>query len=257
MANERVQVEAIVNHPDLAAFWDFQEEAGSPRVAKGPHPYLLGEQGGPIERADGGVFGPYAAKVAFGQWFNLPRRDCPELDFHGKDAPFTIIAWLNRETRDNNECQAIAGMWNESESKRQYAMFVDLRIWSSGDQVCGHVSAEGGPTPGYRWCMSTAIGATPVAKGEWHTAAFSYDGSAARVYLDGALDPRETYNPYEYASGLYDGGPEGADFTVAAVHRGGRMGNFYSGLLGGLAVFKKALTEEEIARLGANPTGMA
>jgi hypothetical protein len=57
------------------------------------------------------------------------------------------------------------------------------------------------------------------------------------------------YNPYFYDEGLYDGGAEGSDFTVAAVHRSGVMGNFFAGLLGGLAVFNRALTEDELASL--------
>ncbi|TBL74688.1 LamG domain-containing protein [Paenibacillus thalictri] len=248
----QMDVSRIVEHPDLVSFWDFQEEAGEPRIAKGPFRYALTEMNGPIARIEAGVCGPYAASIEFGQWLNLPRRDCPALDFHGPDAQLTIIAWLKRADMVNRGCQAVAGMWNESEKKRQYCLFMDLRIWESGDQLGGHVSSVGGPTPGHPWCMTTAIGATPVSKAEWHAAAFTYDGLEARVYLDGVLDRRDVYNPYAYPEGLFDGGPEGADFTVAAVHRSGEMGNFYAGLIGGLAVFKKALNEEEIARLGSN-----
>lgn len=241
---------SILNHPNLVSFWDFQEEAGQEAVAKGPHPYRLTEMGGPIERVEGGPFGGHAAQVKFGQWWNLPREACPELNIHGKDAKLTIIAWLKRENRESKGCEAIAGIWNESESKRQYCLFLNLRIWDSADQVCGHVSSVGGPTPGYPYCMTSAIGATPVSKDEWHCAAFTYDGQYAKVYLDGDLDKRENYNPYLYDSGLFDGGGNGADFTVAAVHRSGEMGNFYAGAIGGLAIFREALSPEELAELG-------
>ncbi|MNL87858.1 hypothetical protein D3C87_2172410 [compost metagenome] len=60
---------------------------------------------------------------------------------------------------------------------------------------------------------------------------------------------RETYNPYAYPEGLYAGGAAGADFTVGAVYRSGAMGNFFAGHLGGLAVFNRALGDEELARL--------
>ncbi|MGG1556016.1 LamG domain-containing protein [Paenibacillus ferrarius] len=239
----------ISGHSSLVAFWDFQEPAGELRQAQGPYGYVLSEQEGPIERAEEGVFGPYSAKLRFGQWLNLPRAACPALDFHGKDTALTIIAWVKREQRDNRECQAVAGMWNETDKKRQYCLFLDLHIWESADQVCGHVSSTGGPTPGHPWCMTTAIGATPVAQGEWHTVAFTYDGAYARTYLDGRLDVRETYNPYAYPEGLYAGGAAGADFTVGAVYRSGAMGNFFAGHLGGLAVFNRALGDDELAQL--------
>jgi hypothetical protein len=100
--------------------------------------------------------------------------------------------------------------------------------------------------------MTTAIGSTPVPKGEWVALAFTYDGLYAKVYVNGRLDKRDTYNPYPYDAGLYDGGPEGADFTVAAVHRAGEMGNFYAGAIGGLAVFREALSDKEIAALSAS-----
>ncbi len=241
---------SILKHPELISFWDFQEEAGQDAVAKGPYPYRLTKMGGPIERLEGGPFGGYAAHVKFGQWWNLPRDSCPELNFHGTDAKLTIIAWLKRESRESKGCEAIAGMWNETESKRQYCLFLNLRIWDSADQVCGHVSSVGGPTPGYPYCMTSAIGATPVSKDEWHCVAFTYDGQYAKVYLDGVLDERENYNPYPYDTGLFDGGENGADFTVAAVHRSGEMGNFYAGAIGGLAIFREILSPEELAELG-------
>ena len=56
-------------------------------------------------------------------------------------------------------------------------------------------------------------------------------------------------NPYEYPGGLLDGGENGSDFTVGAVHRSGEMGNWYVGLIGGLAVFNRALSDEEMAYL--------
>ncbi|MDF2962850.1 MAG: hypothetical protein K0S39_4585 [Paenibacillus sp.] len=243
------QATDIVKHPALVSFWDFQEEAGCERIAKGLFPYSLTEMSGPVQRVEDGIFGPYSAKLEFGQWFNLPRNDCPALNFYGKDAELTVIAWIKREVRENSQCEAVAGMWNETEKKRQYALFLNLRIWESQDQIGGHVSAEGGPTPGHPWCMTSAIGATPVSKGEWHAAAFTYDGTYAKVYLDGSLDKRETYNPYLYDKGLFNGGIEGADFTVGGVFRSGEMGNFYAGLIGGLAVFNKALSDEVIRSL--------
>lgn len=74
----------------------------------------------------------------------------------------------------------------------------------------------------------------------------SYDGIQAMAWLDGRLDRREDLNPYLFAGGLHDGGEGGSDFTVGAVHRSGEMGNFFSGYLGGLAVFDRALSSAEI-----------
>jgi hypothetical protein len=236
--------------PGLVAFWDFQQPAGEARLSQGPHRYALQESAGPVQRVEGGVFGPYAARLGPGQWLSARRATVPALDLHGPDAQVSVVAWLKREHKAKpTECEAVAGMWLETGKCRQYCLFLNLRIFNSADQVCGHVSSIGGPTPGHPWCMDASIGQTAVPFDQWQCAAFSYDGQFARSYLNGRLDTRPDRNPYPYPGGLFAAGDNGADFTVGAVHRSGEMGNFFQGLLGGLAVFSRALTAQEMESL--------
>ena len=44
-------------------------------------------------------------------------------------------------------------------------------------------------------------------------------------------------------------GNNGSDFTVGAVLLKSGMGNFYKGLIGGLAVYNKALDAEQITNI--------
>ncbi len=245
---EQEAVKAVCSVNGLVCFWDFQEPAGENRIAKGACSYALREGGEPVPRAEEGIFGPYSADFQGKQWFEMSPDECPALNFSGKDVELTVMAWIKWRSSETTGCQAVAGIWNETMKKRQYCLFLDLRIWDSKHQVCGHVSAEGGPTPGFRYCMTSAIGSTRVDDA-WHLATFTYDGEHAKVYLDDQLDQRDQYNPFYYPDGLYDGGSERADFTVGAVDRSNEIGNFYNGLLGGLAVFNRALTAAEIARL--------
>lgn len=244
--------DVVLNTSGLVSFWDFQEKNGALPTAQGKARYTLREGNGTIQKSEDGVFGPASADIRKGQWYQIARSDAPALDFHGTTA-FTICAWIKRSgdygSGGSGGCEAVAGMWNETERQRQYCMFLNLRIWDSAEQVCGHVSAEGGPTPGYKYCMSTAIGESIVTFSEWHFAVFSFDGEQAKVYLDGQLDKREGFNPYAYPKALYDGGANGSDFTVGAVHRSGEMGNFYQGLLGGLAIYDRCLSSTEIEKL--------
>jgi hypothetical protein len=99
--------------------------------------------------------------------------------------------------------------------------------------------------------MDAAIGASYLTYFDWHCVAFSYDGQLVRAYLDGQLDSRVGFNPFAYPSGLFTAGSDGADFTVGAVHRSGAMGNWFVGRLGGLAVFSRALSTQEIIALSA------
>jgi len=117
------------------------------------------------------------------------------------------------------------------------------------NRIHGHVSAIGGPTPGDEFCITYSSGATEVPMEGWQCLTMSDDGKTSRVYVNGKLDSFEHYNPFPYPDGLFDGGADGADFTVGAVHRGGEWGNFFGGDIGGLAEFSRALSEEEMAGL--------
>jgi hypothetical protein len=231
----------------LICFWDFSEAPGSRRVSKTSHTYALTEMTGPVERVTGGPFG-HAAKFVGGNWLNLPAKDCPALNFGGADGQVSVVAWLKRGKKQVPECQAVAGRWNETDKGRQYCLFLDLRIWDSKDQVGGHVSNIGGPTPGYKYCMDAAIGATPVPLDVWTCCAMTYANGVATAYLDGRFDERRERNPYAYPGGLFDGNPV-SDFTVGGVFRGGSMGNWFVGDLGGLAIYRRALTDDEMRLL--------
>lgn len=230
---------------NLVVGWDFRSD--DPLQAVAGEPYRLAAINGPIQQTPDGLY------LERGQWMRIRRADCPALNIHGRGAQVTVVAHLQRQPQpETYDCETIAGVWDESRKKRQYCLFLDLPIWDSGDQVGGHVSSHGGPTPGYKYCMDAAIGQTQIGFEAWHTVGFTYDGEAARAYLDGMLDEREGRNPFPYPEGLYNGGADGADFTVGAVSRSGEPGNFFHGILGALAVFRRALSPDEMAQLHRN-----
>lgn len=236
--------------PGLAAFWRFAE-SGERFVATEGAAYTLEAVGGPVQgiAEAGAPLGGKALEIQEGQWLRSPRHACPLLDIHGPAGHLTVVAWIKRRRKSNSECEFVAGQWNESGGNRQYGLFLNIGVWQEREQVCGHLSHVGGPTPGYKYCIDGAMGATPVPWDEWVCIAMSYDGQAGYAWLNGALDLRPGLNPYPLAGGLHDGGEAGSDFTVGAVHRGGEMGNFFCGLLAGLAVYRRALTPAEIFAL--------
>ncbi len=255
--------------PGLVAFWDFQDDSF---LAQGPSPIRLKPGGAPLEAVSEGVFGPRSLRFrAEGQlasgYLSATAAEAPALNIGGPDAQVTVIAWIKREPTAYTSCQFIAGVWNEHH-RRQYGMFLNLSIWNSSQQIGAHISSHGGPTPGHPYCMDVAIGATPVPLDAWHCVAMTYDGQHARAYLDGTLDVREPQgafgrNPFHYPGGLLKGS---ADFTVGAVARpatvepdgqggfiekGGLITNPFTGLLGGLALFDRALDEPALLALAA------
>jgi len=254
----------------LLAFWDFQEPTGSPRMARGPHPCALRDGGEAVPRVSDGIFGPYSADITTGRGLVCPPLECADLNLHGPAAQVTVLAWIKPRLQDPPWCEFIAGIWDERAMRRQYGLFLGLGLAGvdPNRQVCGHVSFTGGHSPGLTYCDSSSSGQTPVPNDAWSLAAFTYDGAAIRSYLDGHLDHHPERSPYPYAEGIHRGGDAAAGaFTVGAVSlpdfRRGHprfdlittMGCTYSGLIGGLAVYDRALGENEIASAHAATLG--
>jgi hypothetical protein len=254
---------------NLISFWDFQEDAGQNRVAKKGFAYSLQEGNGPIVRVNDGVFGPYSAFIDFGQWLVSPRAESVALDIHGNNS-VTIVAWIKRMRKPDQQHwgEFIAGIWDEN-GKRQYGLFLNLDSTSIknenygldgygyGNQVNGHVSYTGGATPGYKWNRNASFSASTVAFDQWQCVAMSYDGTYSRAYINGVFEPRPHINPLYLPQGLYDGGVNGSNFYVGADPVPGfGMINLYKGLLGGLAIYNRALTNDEIKTLASfTPSG--
>lgn len=237
----------LLSMPGLIACWDFYAE--DPYLSKGKQPLRLLEGNGHITLSQEGVLSNTSIDIREGQYLYIPRKQMAALNIHGKRAALTVLAWVKRKQKSYSQCEAIAGVWNETRKQRQYCLFLDLQIHHSADQVGGHISGLGGPTPGQRWCMDASIGQTPIRFNEWYQVAFTYNGSEIRSYVNGRFDARVDRNPYHYTEGIFDGGQEAADFTVAAVHRQGEIGNYFVGQIGGLAIFDRALQEKEMQSL--------
>ncbi len=265
--------------PGLLTFWDFQEPAGTSRVSKGRYKYALQEMNGPVKNVKDGVFGPYSADLEWGQWFRLKHKDAPGLDLHGQGRHLTMIAWVKRES--DRVWQYIAGKWNEGDKKflgkasgtgegapsRQYALFLSGTSQSdyttykrtpAEHQTMGYVSPFGGATPDHPFAFDYATGGTRLEQDKWYMIAFTFDGKAIKVYVNGELDENGNYNPFLYDGPIFNGGENGADFTVAQrdhprwptypegvpQYREG-----FDGRIGGLAVYDRALRPDEIRKL--------
>ncbi len=253
-------LQAIKASDALVALWDFSEPGGTSRKAVGRDEFPLSEQNGTVARADEGPISGYSAVFGEGSYLSLPNSETGALNIVSPGV--TVIAWVKRE---HQQIGFIAGMWNEYEDggKRQYGLFVSLPHYNGADQVCGHISRNGGPTPPFPYSIDYSASAQTVEMEKWCCVGFTYDGRYIKSYLDGEFVPREeelinntkgfegypeglrqSKNPYYYPDGM---GDNGSDFTVGAVLLQSGMGNLFKGNIGGVAVFDRALTDAEMA----------
>ena len=161
----------------------------------------------------------------------------------------------------------VAGMWDEyaNGGMRQYGLFISLPYYNGKNQVCGHISRTGRPTPPFPYSIDYSASAQEVPDGEWCTVAFTYDGKYIRSYFNGEFEAREpelihhtkgfegypeglvqSKNPYYFPDGI---GDNGSDFTVGAVFVKGKIGNHFRGNISWLAIYDRALTDSEISQL--------
>lgn len=176
---------------------------------------------------------------------------------------------------------------NDDTGTRQYALLMNMPTYGGPNQLTPHVSSEGGVTrradgSAFPWCADYAATRREVPTDTWCTLGFTYDGKSIRAHINGILDERaldpvrdhrdDPYftregpdgkdrgmNPYFHGRGIFRYDPErhtqskpggGSDFTVGARYAvGSLLREATKGRFGGLAVFRRALSAEEMKRL--------
>lgn len=179
---------------------------------------------------------------------------------------------------------------NDDGGTRQYSLLLNMGMYGGPKRLVPHISAEGGVTrradgSGFPWCADYAVNQSEIPVGKWVTLGSTYDGKFLRAYFNGVMEPRaldpvpdrrnDRYfiqegpdgkdrgmNPYYHGRGIFTYDPEkhattkpdgAADFTVGACYAvGHRVGNPLIGLVGGVAVFNRALTDDEMKALHAS-----
>lgn len=244
------------------ALWDFAENKNG-YISKGAVAALLRNDS--LHMPQQAAEGPLSGKSVLldgSTFLYLPYKETGSLNV--KNNAVTVIAWIKWT---GEQTGFVAGMWNEYEDggKRQYGLFASLPYYNGRDQVCGHISKTGRPTPPFPFSIDYSASKQLIPPGTWTCIAFTYDGRYIKSYLNGEFQKRapelidhttgfegypdgitQSKNPYYFPDGI---GNNGSDFTVGAVMVKSGMGNFFKGQIGGIAVFDRALSSRELKRL--------
>ncbi len=246
---------------NLVAYWDFSGK--TPMTSKGGTSKHTLLPIGNIQLHNCGVVSNKSIYLDGKSYLTIPYEKTGSLNV--KTNQVTVLAWVKKA--EKSKIGFVAGMWNEYQDggKRQYGLFVSLPHYNGPDQVCGHISKTGGPTPPFKYSIDYSASAQKVPFEEWALVGFTYDGTYIRSYLNGEFKPRkpelikhtkgkkgypnglvQSKNPYYYPDGI---GDNGSDFTVGAVQLKNGMGNFFKGYINAIAVFDRALTDIEMKQI--------
>lgn len=248
---------APVIHEPPAAEWDFR--LGPTLTATNAAEFELENAGpsAPIWAPDDCVGGGIVFSGDGGH-LRVPSDQAGLLDM-SEAGEVTVMALVRRDGLGRG---FIAGLWQEHDDdpRRQYGLFIDLPAYGGADQVIGHISHDGRPSPGLPYSRDYAASARMLRPGPWRVVGFRYDGRDATAFLDGIADPRPSFtevgpplgrsltyskNPYHYAHGLNPG--IRSDFTVGAVMLTTGIGNAFVGSIARLAIWSRALDDGAIA----------
>ena len=254
----------IISTKGLVALWDFKEKEGSVRKSEGESQFMLKEQNGFIPRVSEGPISGFSAQFNTNSFLSIPHLEVGKLNIYGKKQGVSVIAWVKWT---GEQTGFVGGMWNEYQDggKRQYGLFVSLPYYNGKNQVCGHISHTGKPTPPFPYSCDYSASKQEVPSNQWVCVAFTYDGENIKSYINGVFEKREpelinntkgfegypdglvqTKNPFRFPYGI---GNNGSDFTVGAVQLKSGIGNYFKGQIGGLAVFDRALSNKELKNL--------
>lgn len=174
----------------LIALWDFSEKPGKTRKAFGEGTFPLREANGKIQRINEGPLSGFSIELDGNNYLSLPHAQSGTLNIHGENRCITVLAWIKWT---GEQTGFIGGKWNEYQSggKRQYGLFVSLPYYNGKDQVCGHISKTGKPTPPFPYSIDYSASTQKVRGGEWSCVAFTYDGKNIKSFLNGKFEPRD------------------------------------------------------------------
>jgi hypothetical protein len=156
-------------------------------------------------------------------------------------ATFTVEAWVRRDGRGREAGTGegglmlvpIAGKGRGEEDGS--TLDCNYAFGFAGDVIGADFEdmASGGNHP--------VIGKTPIAIGEWHHLAVSYDGTTWRLYVDGALDAEKAANATPRADSVH---PFAIGTTINST---GVPSGYLEGAIDEVRVWNRALGGDEIA----------
>ncbi len=198
------------------------DETGSPMIFSDSSNFNYPASCATSDLCPSSVSGQYAGAALFDSSDALSlTTSAGSIAFAGDQRPFTLGAWVYRQGGGT-----LISKWSDSTSGQQ-----DLRLSLSGS---GQIVLDSS--------TSSAGSSSSVAADTWTHVAVSYNGTQAAFYINGAPAGTSTWsdNP------TFGAGTSPSPVMVGAYQGASAPAGFFSGRLDEVAVFDRALSEQEI-----------
>ncbi len=203
-------------------YWRLDEESGTRADASGLGNHLADH--GDVGFADG--TNGNAAAFGGSNWLAIPDEDQTHLNV--RDA-FTVAAWIRPEAVDGT--RMIMSKYNYGNSQRSW------RFQLESGKMRFYASAAGTDN-------TYVTGNATLSADHWRHVAVVYKAGSVRFYLDGALDRATSVS----VTRLFD---SSAPFALGANFNGGSATQFFQGRIDEARMFRRTLSDAEIAALAA------
>jgi parallel beta-helix repeat protein len=215
--------------PDgLVAHWRFNEGSGSIAHDESPN------------NNDGTIYGATWVDGIFGKALSFDGNDyvrVPDSSTFKPDNSLTIVAWVKPEATQDDYASIVSldyradGTWDPP--------FVAYELGAS----CGMGNSR---RPWFRgWEGFYVTSPDALTPDEWHLVVGTFDGSIARLYVDGELKESENY------TGLIDYGT--SKDLVIGQRSPYSPDQFFKGLIDEVRIYNRGLTQSEISNLYRRP----
>jgi hypothetical protein len=212
-------VYADIDPDSIVGIWLFDEGTGDVAKDSSGHGYD-GTLNGP--KWTDGKFGKALEYDATDDYVEIPHDDGLSLQ------TYTIAAWAKLKPRPGAWQAIVHKQGAGGNSERNYVFNIN-----DTPQSVAHEFASNGVN-------QTLNGATIVTDDEWHHLAITYDGSHARIYVDGVLDAEAPTPP-----------PDVNSAPVRFGRAGGSGGARANGIIDEIIILNVAYSEAEITQLMA------
>ena len=200
---------------------------------------------------DGTAVGSPLFDAAYGKYldgvdFNGSSQLIKAPDFNPSTTTLTVMAWVNSANSTGNDY--IVAQYRTDNNTRAWRITTCSKAWTmegtpDGNELSVIISGDGagaGANVRAVWCDVS------IADGSWHHVCFTFSAGTLVLYVDG-IARSQLVQSDGYPTAIYN---TAASVQISGANADSTPGGLYDGSVDEVAIFNRALTSNEVYRIG-------